>query len=117
MTFEQLMMRYRFNISNASRDIGLTKQSIHRWKIKDRIPYSAQIKIEEATKGALKADASGVFGWRGSVESEHAESEAFCSESEKEISLLKSRIKKLESVIQILRELPFGNSSEEIKED
>lgn len=55
MTVKELMEYFCYNISDAHRKIGVSRQSIHKWKAIGRIPYTAELIIEKATDGDLKA--------------------------------------------------------------
>ena len=56
MTFKEFVMFFEFHITNASKVIGVSRETIYRWKRKDKIPMQAQMRIESATNGALKSD-------------------------------------------------------------
>lgn len=45
---------YYVTWANCMRKLGLSKCAYQSWIRQDRVPYHAQIRIQEATKGALK---------------------------------------------------------------
>jgi hypothetical protein len=53
MTFDQLCQHFG-NANKAAAKLNMHRQRVYRWK--DGIPLEAQIEIEVATGGALKAD-------------------------------------------------------------
>lgn len=53
MTFEQVCSHFR-TVANAARVLGYTRQGIYRWK-KFGIPHRNQLRIQEKTRGKLKA--------------------------------------------------------------
>lgn len=53
MTFDDLCAHYG-NANKAAAELGMHRQRVYRWK--DGIPMEAQIDIEVATGGKLKAD-------------------------------------------------------------
>ncbi len=55
MTFEQVRQYYG-NGYRFWKSTGMSKTTYSNWKINGKVPYIAQLKIEHATKGTLKAD-------------------------------------------------------------
>ena len=51
------VIRYYKTPANAAKCIGVTRQAVHNWKIRGRIPRLSQYDIEFYTSGALKRDA------------------------------------------------------------
>jgi hypothetical protein len=56
MKFSDVMIHYNYNMSNISRALGISRQSVEAWRNKKRIPYPRQCEIEILTKGELKAN-------------------------------------------------------------
>ncbi len=55
MTLEKLYEHYNYNWYLASRELKKAYTTINNWRKREGIPYAAQVEIEQATKGKLKA--------------------------------------------------------------
>jgi hypothetical protein len=49
------VVKFYGTASKASRATGVSKQAISSWKVRGRIPFEAQYKIQLKTRGKLKA--------------------------------------------------------------
>jgi len=56
MRFFEVMTFYDYKMSNVSRALKVTLETIRRWKKMDKIPFSKQCELEVLSKGALKAN-------------------------------------------------------------
>ena len=56
MTIPQVYDYYWRNWANAMRQLGFARNTHHYWRKIKYIPIPTQLKIEEITKGDLKAD-------------------------------------------------------------
>lgn len=55
MNYKKVVRHYG-GLSKVSRALGLKRQTVHAWGVRDRIPPKWQLKIESDTDGKLKAD-------------------------------------------------------------
>jgi len=55
MNMRELLEYFKWNVAAASRHIGISRQSVHKWRSMNRIPYTAELVIEKMTNGDLKA--------------------------------------------------------------
>jgi hypothetical protein len=56
MKFSEVMIYFDYKISNVSRFLNISRQTIYGWHDNDRIPFDKQCVIEVLTKGKLKAN-------------------------------------------------------------
>lgn len=57
MTFVELEQYFRApTITDLALAVGVSRQTIHAWKRNGEIPFLQQLRLENLTKGRLKAD-------------------------------------------------------------
>lgn len=109
MKFRDLMLHCDFSVKRISETFGFSRQIIHRWKAADRVPMSAQLKIEKDTNGLLKPctyiskkDACPL-----KKESVYIELKS----KDEAIEALKERVRLLEGVIRVLKEVSSSSDN------
>lgn len=65
MTPQEALDYYSGNQTLLAKAAGVKQPSVFGWIKRGRIPNESQLKIEEATRGLLKADDDVPRGWTG----------------------------------------------------
>ena len=55
MNYQKVVSHFG-GLSRAALTLGLSRQTVHAWKVRKRIPGRWQVKLEAMTNGKLKAD-------------------------------------------------------------